>query len=312
MTSLWVILMDTSGSMGEPFSASAATSSFKGLLEEGTYKTKLDGAKEVLLKQLSGLSNTDIAVVAFSDDAHLVWSGTADDIKTVDESIVSMTPNGQTNLASAIMLALNDLAGSSSYRIISMLVISDGLSNVGDPVGAANACIQSGLPIRISAILIDPTPEGEDIARAVSIGGEVRGVASSIALDDAVRADYRSVEAASRAPAMSVRHQKEALRLHILIIVIFGILAFAGVVGGIYAIAVNAQSMTEFHFLGARFTTGHVGVACMGIGFIIGFFTTRAVLKSQLQLAALPPDSDESKRKHRPAAKKRQKKSGLK
>lgn len=91
-------------------------------------------------------------------------------------------------------------------------------------------------------------------------------------------------------PAMAVPHQIAALRLHILIVCIFGVLALTSIAGGIYAIVVNATSPTVFRIFGAELSTGHVGVALVGIGFIITFFTVRSVLKNQRDLAALPSD----------------------
>ncbi len=86
----------------------------------------------------------------------------------------------------------------------------------------------------------------------------------------------------------SPEHQREAVPLHRLIVIIFGVLAFACVAAGIVAIVLNAKSQTEFDFLGAHLTTGHVGVAFVGIGLVIAYFTVRAVLRSQRDLAALP------------------------
>ena len=94
-----------------------------------------------------------------------------------------------------------------------------------------------------------------------------------------------------RSPRPMARpHQEAARSVHVLIIVIFGVLALACIGGGVLAIIANAHSNTELSILGAQLTTGHVGVAFMGIGVIMAFFTVRAVLRSQRDLAALPPD----------------------
>lgn len=76
-----------------------------------------------------------------------------------------------------------------------------------------------------------------------------------------------------------------------MIVVIFGLLALACVGGGVYAIFRSANADTTLDILGAHLSTGSVGVAFVGIGLIIGFFTVRAVLRNQRDLAALPPDS---------------------
>ena len=92
-------------------------------------------------------------------------------------------------------------------------------------------------------------------------------------------------------PAPMARpHQHAALPLHFLIVAIFGLLALTSIGGGIYAITRDSESDTKLKILGAELSTGHVGVALVGIGFIITFFTVRAVLKNQHDLAALPSD----------------------
>lgn len=91
-----------------------------------------------------------------------------------------------------------------------------------------------------------------------------------------------------RPPSYSVDHQREAAKLHSLIVRIFGLLAFCCIVGGIIAIILNSKSETDFQIFGARFTTGDVGVALVGIGLLMTYFTVRAVLKSQKEIAALP------------------------
>ena len=85
-------------------------------------------------------------------------------------------------------------------------------------------------------------------------------------------------------------HQHAALMLHILIVSIFGVLALVSIAGGIVAICLNAQSKTDFDILGAHLTTGSVGVAFVALGLIIAFFTVRAVLRNQRDLAQVPPD----------------------
>jgi len=69
-TILWIILIDCSGSMSEHFSG---LGEFDGFSEVGDYEIKIDAAKDVLIKQIKGLSfNCDVAVIKFSDDAELV------------------------------------------------------------------------------------------------------------------------------------------------------------------------------------------------------------------------------------------------
>ena len=84
-------------------------------------------------------------------------------------------------------------------------------------------------------------------------------------------------------------HMHAAMPLHKLIIIISGLLSALCIAGGIVAVIQNAKSKTEFELWGAHMTTGDVGVAFVGLGLIIGFFTVRAVLRSQGDLAKIPP-----------------------
>lgn len=86
------------------------------------------------------------------------------------------------------------------------------------------------------------------------------------------------------------QHQRAAMPLRKLIVIVLGILALVCIAGGILAIVANARSNAEFGILGAHFTTGHVGLGFLGIGFVIAFFTVRAALKHKRELAGLPPD----------------------
>lgn len=87
-------------------------------------------------------------------------------------------------------------------------------------------------------------------------------------------------------------HQRAAMPLHKLIVVIFGVLAFFCLIGGVIAIIWNAKSETKFEIFGAQLTTGHVGVAFVGVGLLTAYFTVRAVLKNQRDLAGLQSKGD--------------------
>jgi len=89
---------------------------------------------------------------------------------------------------------------------------------------------------------------------------------------------------------MALQHQKQAEPLHKLIVIFIFALSFLCIAGGIFAIFWNSVADTEFSLLGAELSTGHVGVAFMGIGIVTAFFTIKAVLKNQKDLAALPKD----------------------
>ena len=106
----------------------------------------------------------------------------------------------------------------------------------------------------------------------------------------ALEENTAALRARPKPPRTAVPHQSAAMLLHILIVAIFGLLALTSIGGGIYAIAVRSTAQTTLTILGAELRTDHVGVALVGIGFIIAFLTVRSVLKSQHDLAKLPLD----------------------
>src|SRR2546429_4522562 len=140
MKALWATLIDTSGCMGEPFSGK---SDFQGLIEVGSYDTKLDAAKKTVLKQLNGLPSSDVAIVGFADQPYLVCKRRVNEAKQFEESIQKLRADGGTNIAAALLFALTELSDLRTYKVINFLVISDGLSTQGDPISAAQECADS-------------------------------------------------------------------------------------------------------------------------------------------------------------------------
>lgn len=67
--------------------------------------------------------------------------------------------------------------------------------------------------------------------------------------------------------------------LFLTIVIMFGLLALACIIGGIYAIYKGSAGDTAFDVLGFHLKTTHVGVAFMAIGVVTAAVTTRAVLK---------------------------------
>jgi len=180
--------------MGEPFTASTR---FQGISEESSSVIKIKAATDFLIKQLKSLTDGDVAVLSFSDSPQLLFKGDSRDTARLQERIEHVRPSGRTNIGDALLCGLK-LPSLDSYRVISFLLISDGLSTTGDPISAAKQCADSRLPITISTILIDPTPEGEEMARAISIGGDVKAVTSSSQLRDAIEKEGQTHEAAVR------------------------------------------------------------------------------------------------------------------
>lgn len=170
MNSLWTILIDVSGSMNDGFSGSGKPT---GLVEKGNWRRKLDAAKDILYQQTSSLFETEVAIIKFNNNAELIYKGKPTDDKKIRDRIYSLSAGGGTNIASGLLLALNTL-NFERYSAITILIITDGLSNEGDPIEAAREIVRKFPSIRISTILIDVTEKGKDIARKISINGDVR------------------------------------------------------------------------------------------------------------------------------------------
>jgi len=75
------------------------------------------------------------------------------------------------------------------------LIVTDGESSINDAVEASRECARQLNQVRISTILIDPTPTGRRLASSIVINGEVKEVGSSTELEIALN---REREAAQR------------------------------------------------------------------------------------------------------------------
>ena len=164
MSSVWVVLLDVSGSMDEGFSAAPSNNP---LAERGQWRTKLEAAKDLLLRQVAASRVQDIAVITFAEDAYKIFHGVRSDFLRAEATIQALETDGNTNLACGLTAVLDD-PEFESYKALSVLILSDGLSNVSDPVAAAERLIQKYPFCRIDTILIDDTEEGRRIAESVS------------------------------------------------------------------------------------------------------------------------------------------------
>jgi hypothetical protein len=182
MSSVWIIVLDISGSMGEGFSARPVADP---LAERGAWKTKLDAAKDLLLRQIAASRVQDTAVLTFSDTARKIFHGARTSFSQAENAVRSLGAGGNTNLAAGLAAVVDDPAFE-GYRALSVLILSDGLSNRGDPVAAAERLVAKYPYARIDTILIDDTEAGRLVAEAVSINGWVRPAVSSDLLEKAV------------------------------------------------------------------------------------------------------------------------------
>jgi hypothetical protein len=160
--------------MGEGFSGRA--SEFEGRVEATSQQRKLEAAKESLLRETQGFSpEASVAIFAFNDSVELIFEGKAGERSRMEESLRSVQPSGNTNIALALRAAIEYTR---RYERVDCLLISDGLSNRDNPVAAARECNSHGVIINV--VLIDPTPEGDQTARSIAEpGGRVYAVRSA-------------------------------------------------------------------------------------------------------------------------------------
>jgi hypothetical protein len=180
---MWIILLDRSGSMADPFEGA---SGFEGRSRTSAEAIKLAAAKEALLLHLRGLGRTSrIAIVAFNEAAKVIFEGSSDDDAGIQFALESVKASGGTSLAAAldeIPLMVEKARDELFFRA---LVVSDGLSDLEPAEAAAQRVVRKG--VIIDAILIDPTAKGEAVARAVAMNGNVSAVTSATELSDQIR-----------------------------------------------------------------------------------------------------------------------------
>ena len=194
VNSLRAILIDVSGSMSAGFSGK---NEGVGVTEEGPYITKLEGAKDRIIKELSGITGGDIAVISFNSDASLVCKCNSTESSYFYNAINSLQAGGGTSIANALLFALTELGELSVYKYINFVVISDGLDDIEESGNAAHQCNESPFPIRIDTILIDPSDESIQVANAISkpSGGNISNVKSSLHLEEALAESKQKGEA---------------------------------------------------------------------------------------------------------------------
>ena len=195
MNGLWIILLDKSSSMAGPF---RGTLKFEGDIEYGPETTKIESAKRRLIKEIKGLSSVDVIVIEFASSADVVIRATSNDVRRISEKVEQIKADGPgTNIAAALRLAAGEATGNDA-RPKTILLISDGLSNEDDPIAASEQCRDAGLII--DTILIDPTDEGNALAKTISVGGWVRAAGSEAQADAAMAeaaAPYRAQPSAA-------------------------------------------------------------------------------------------------------------------
>jgi hypothetical protein len=186
----WFLLIDGSGSMGSGFSVGKNSAEFEDIKN---YNRKIDGAKDQAAKLVSTIRSGDtVTLIAFSDIAITLTMDPISDKNAAVSAMSAIEPSGGTNVDAAFHLVLDrakELDLKISYRYVNVILISDGLSNQGDPVTAAHDIADEDF--RISTILIDPTEDGQNLAKEISIGGRVHLVGSTKNIEDACHVEQK-------------------------------------------------------------------------------------------------------------------------
>jgi hypothetical protein len=192
---MWVILLDASGSMSEPFSDAAAA---VGRQRVSGKATKMEAAKESLLIHLGGLgAATETAIFLFRDSPELIYEGLSSDTGRIAAALNAIEPRGNTNVAGALGAAREHAGRISHVPVVRVLLISDGLADPEQAESETRLLLKER--IFVDVILIDPTEQGTDLSKRVAgTLGTVASVTSGSELKAAVGAakDAMAAEAA--------------------------------------------------------------------------------------------------------------------
>lgn len=184
MSSIWITLLDTSGSMNDGFTASQGRNTDP-LAEHGAWVRKIEAAKELLLKRIGAIRVLDIAVFQFKDVPTKIFQGTRDQLLAKPDLIQSLTAGGGTSIANALAGVEAD-SSFESYQSLNVLVVSDGLSDTDAAKLAAEKLVLKYPFARVDTVLIDDTDEGRAVAEAISINGTFTPVTSTAQLRAAI------------------------------------------------------------------------------------------------------------------------------
>lgn len=205
---MWIILLDHSGSMGDPFSGKKEAA---GRSKTSKAAIKLDAAKQALLEHLQGLgSPSDNALIEFTSSASVVFKGSSNDLKGIQHVLDSLQAYDGTDISVALDTAAEYERTLQNVLTVRVLVISDGLSDRERAEAAAGRLVARR--VIIDLILIDPTEQGESVARAITaINGSFWSVTSPEELSEQVAiAGEQERAQAEQAAAIVGAYEKQA------------------------------------------------------------------------------------------------------
>ena len=181
---MWIILLDRSSSMGQPFSA-VDSDSRPGRKRRTRASTKWEAAKEALISEVASLQpDQRIVLFVFNSASALAFDGIASDLEAMKSALDALEPANGTDLAAALRGVQNHLNDCREPHV-AVEVIFDGLSSIDEARDAARDLAR--IVALIEVILIDPTEEGLAVANAVVQRGKVTQVTSELGLASEVR-----------------------------------------------------------------------------------------------------------------------------
>jgi hypothetical protein len=176
---MWVVLLDRSSSMNDPFESEEHSAEGRTIATEA--KRKFDAARQALIDYIAGLPRSEtIALFCFNDSATLLRQGTAGERGPWEAALASMEPGGSTDLAAALDTAAEHLE-KTRRGLHQALIVSDGLSDREKAHNASERLAE--LAPLIHVILIDPTKNGLATAQAVMRQSSLVSVESEVELE---------------------------------------------------------------------------------------------------------------------------------
>ncbi|MFH0998554.1 MAG: TIR domain-containing protein [Pseudomonadota bacterium] len=183
---MWIVLLDNSGSMGDPFEQSDLSSRRARTTDA---EIKFAAAKEVLMEELQELKQIypemALAIFAFTEKAELAYEGSVADLRGIELSLEKLKPYNGTDISAALNAAADYKEKLKTSEITQLVLITDGKSDRVKAMAAARRCLQCQLAL--SMLLIDTTEEGRAFAKDVvrGVGGTYQVVTSRKGLREA-------------------------------------------------------------------------------------------------------------------------------
>ena len=211
---MWIVLLDHSGSMGEPFEGSFDKALPR--LRQTESEIKLAAAKEVIAEEMEELGDdVQVVIFGFTSQAELLFEGPASRRGEIRSNIASVQAGGGTDIAAALNAAADYNEGRHGGGVPRVVLISDGKSDKAESMLAARRCAH--LSMGIHFILIDPTEVGEAFRREVvgAVGGTSESVTSRTQLKDATQRAtraYRQDQARAEQFLKTAEMEAEVLR----------------------------------------------------------------------------------------------------